>query len=467
MTRRAGVRARAFCGALGMAIATSVYADNNDTVIPRGLMPDRDGRWGLGIGTRLEQSPYRGESGSADLYPILTYEGKRAYLRGTRGGLRLIDTPSFQLEAVAQGRLTNYRGETGQYLEGMFRTTALDGGLSAIFGTALGEFSVDVLGDISDTHHGYEVSGAWARNWDFGALRLRPTVILTGYSRDLADYYYGVQAGEARPDRPAYAPGSSASVRAALHGSYRLTTNNYLIGSLAVTRYSGSIGDSPIVERATDFTAFAGYQYRFGDNGIKAPPDASGSSSAKWSVRVARGWNAEASLLGIIPGGDFELSPERTGVASIEVGRMLDERFNDWPVDIWVKGAYMRYLDQGIQPDGNGVALYLKGFYYGFPWSKYVKTRFGFGQGLSYVDRVPALEQRDIAKKNPNTSRLLCALDVSIDVSVGDIVRYKPLQETYFGVAVIHRSGIFGSADMFNDVDGGSNYISLYVESVF
>jgi MipA family protein len=467
MSRVTAKAARAACCALALAAAPNLYADNNDTVLPRGLLPERDGRWGLGIGTRVEQSPYRGESGSADLYPILTYEGERVYLRGTRGGLRLIDKPSFQLEAIAQGRLTNYRGESGQYLEGMFRTTALDAGLSAIVPTALGEFSLDVLGDISDTHHGYEVAGAWARNWDFGALRLRPTVILTAYSRDLADYYYGVQAAEARPDRPAYSPGSSASVRAALYGSYRLTKNNYLIGSLGVTRYSGSIGDSPIVESATDFTAFAGYQYRFGDNGTKPVPDASGSSRAKWSVRVARGWNAEASLLGIIPGGDFELSPERTGVASIEVGRMLDERFNDWPVDIWVKGAYMRYLDKGIQPDGNGIALYLKGFYYGFPWSKYVKTRFGMGQGLSWVDRVPALEQRDIEKKNPNTSHLLCALDVSVDVSVGDIVRYKPLQETYFGVAVIHRSGIFGSADMFNDVDGGSNYISLYVESVF
>lgn len=467
MTRVAMGRARAIGCVLGVLLAPGAQADNNDTVLPRGLLPERDGRWSLGVGTRLEQSPYRGESGFADLYPIISYEGERAYLRGSRAGLRLIDRPGFQLEAVAQGRLTNYRGQSGQYLQGMFRTTALDAGLSAIVPTALGEFSVDVLGDISDTHHGFEVAGAWARNWDFGALRLRPTVMLTAYSRDLADYYYGVQAAEVRPDRPGYSPGSSASVRAALYASYPLTRNNYLIGSVGVTRYSGSIGDSPIVERATAFTAFAGYQYRFGDNGIQPAPDASGSSRAKWSVRVARGWNAQASLLSIIPGGDFTLSPERTGVASIEVGRMLDERFNDWPVDIWVKGAYMRYLDKDIQPDGNGVALYLKGFYYGFPWSKYVKTRFGMGQGLSWVDRVPALEQRDIAKKNPNTSRLLSALDVSIDVSVGDIVRYKPLQETYFGVAVIHRSGIFGSADIFNDVDGGSNYISLYVESVF
>ena len=188
---------------------------------------------------------------------------------------------------------------------------------------------------------------------------------------------------------------------------------------------------------------------------------------SKWSFRVAGGLNAEASLLGIIPGGDFTVSPERTGVVSLEVGKLLDERFQGWPVDVYVKGAYMRYLENGIQPNGNGVALYIKGFYYGFPWSQYVNTRFGFGQGLSWVDQIPALEQRDLEKKNPNTSRLLCYLDVSIDFSIGDLIRYKPLKDTYLGFAVIHRSGIFGTADIFGGVDGGSNYNSVYIETVF
>jgi len=450
-----------------VAPVASAHADNNDTLIPRGLMPERDGRWGVGIGLRLEQSPFRGASATADVVPILTYEGQRAYFRGTRAGFRLIDRPRFQLEAVAQGRLTNYRGDSGQYLDGMVRTTSLDGGLSAIFGTELGELSIEALTDLSNTHQGQQISAAWAQTSEFGAWRVRPTVALTGYSRDLADYYFGVQAAEVRPDRRAYAPGTSSSIRAAVYASYRLSTNNYLFGSVGVTRFGGSIEDSPVVKNATTFTAFGGYQYRFGDGNGQHESSAAAVSDSKWSFRVARGWNAEASLLGIIPGMDFSLSPERTGVASLEIGRLLDERFQGWPVDIWLKGAYMRYLNKGIQPDGNGVAVYIKEFYYGFPWSKYVKTRFGFGQGLSWVDRVPALEQRDLLGKNPNTSHLLFALDVSVDFSVGDVIRYKPLRETYLGMAVIHRSGIFGSADMFGDVDGGSNYISAYIETVF
>jgi outer membrane protein len=38
------------------------------------------------------------------------------------------------------------------------------------------------------------------------------------------------------------------------------------------------------------------------------------------------------------------------------------------------------------------------------------------------------------------------------------------LRETYFGLGVSHRSGIFGMAQIFDNVNGGSNYIYTYVE---
>jgi len=449
--------------------AQLAWADNNDTVIQRGLLPERDGRWSLGISVRAEESIYRSQSAFADLLPLVMYEGERVYLRGNRAGLRLVDKPGFKLEAVAQAAFAGYRGEDGTYLEGMVRENSLNGGLSAILPTRVGDFSVDVLADISNTHNGVEVTGMWARTWQFGKLKLRPSVSFTGYSPDLANYYYGIQASEVRPDRPTYLPGASSSVGLSLNSTYQVSTNGYLYGSLGVNHFSDSIASSPLAHRSYAFTAFGSYVYRFGDSRGQAQPDYSGplDQHPKWSFRVARGWNAEASLLSIIPGGDFTLSPERTGVLSLEFGKLVDERFLGWPVDVYVKGAYTRYLEQNIQPNGNGVSLIIKGYYYGFPWSKYVNTRFGFGQGLSWVDQIPALEQRDLEKKNPNTSRLLCALDVSIDFSIGDAIRYKPLKDTYLGFAVIHRSGIFGTADIFGSVNGGSNYNSIYIETLF
>lgn len=449
------------------------HAEGESVLIPRGLLPEGDGRWGLGVGFRVGQTQWRGESRLTDLVPLLSYEGSRAWLRGTRGGVHLIDRPAFKLDAVAQFRLDRYTGEGSRYLSGMLREHSLAGGLEAIFPTAVGEFSIEGLTDISHTYKGTSFSVAWAHNFDYGKVRLRPSVSLDRYSADLANYYYGVSASESRPDRPAYTPGSAGSVRVALHASYRLTDNSYLFGNIGLNRVDGSIADSPVVERQMRVTAFGGYLYRFGGTGAGETAAADGDRYAdkfadgRWSVRVARGWNAQASLLKIIPGLDFSLSPEHTGVLDLEIGRLIDQGFNGWPVDIYVNGAYTRYLERNLQDDANGVSLSLKAFYYGFPWSHRVKTRFGFGAGLSYVDRVPTLERRSILGKNPNTTKLMNHLDVSVDFSVGDVIGAKSLRDTFLGFAVIHRSAIFGASDLFSGVDGGSNYNSIYLESLF
>lgn len=449
-----------------LLVVPKVAADSDVSTIKRGMIPEGDSRWGLGIGLRLENTPYRGQDPVADLLPILSYEGTRAYLRGTRGGIKVLDRSNLKVDLIAQFRLNRYAGESGSYLARMSRERAFEGGLSVVVPSTAGEFGIELLGDMSNTHRGHELALIYARPFEWGGLRWRPAVSINRVSRDLANYYFGVTDGEALSDRPAYRPGVSTNIRFGMDAVYPLSTNGYLYGSLGFTRFDREISDSPIVNAQYRITGFAGYLYRFG-NGHVDIPEAKPTSDGRWSFRAAYGWNAEASLLGIVPGGDFTLSPERTSVLSLEVGRLLDEGFRGWPLDIYVKGAYKRYFDKGLQPDSNGYALYIKGYYYGFPWRDWVKTRFGFGEGLSYADRMPVLERRSIEDKNPNTSKLLNYLDVSFDVSVGDIVRSKRLKDVYLGFVVIHRSGIFGFSDLFGGVDGGSNYNSLYIEALF
>jgi outer membrane protein len=460
--------ALAVTGALTTVLAVApARADSDVTVIKRGLLPERDSRWGLGVGVRLETSPYREQPPIRDLVPILSYEGERVYLRGTRAGLRVIDRDGFKLEAIGQFRLTGYRGAEGSLLEGMSRARSFDMGLTAIWPTPLGDFTVEALTDTSNAHDGEELSIGWGRTWESGRLRWRPMISVNRFSKDLANYYFGVRPDEARPDRPAYTANPSTNVRFSVDALYPITTNGYLYGSAGVNYFDDEIAGSPIVVGRAQWNTYFGYLYRFGNGSVRADGGEAGPpESTKWSLRVARGWNAEASLLGIIPGGDLSLSPERTGVINLEFGKLLDERFNGWPVDIWVKGSYTRYLEQGLQPDFNGYQLYIKGFYF-LPWSKWVKTRFGMGQGLSWAEQIPYLEARSIESKNPNTSRLLNYLDVSIDVSIGDLIRWNKLKDTYLGFVVIHRSGVFGFSDIFGGVDGGSNYNSVYIETVF
>ena len=93
------------------------------------------------------------------------------------------------------------------------------------------------------------------------------------------------------------------------------------------------------------------------------------------------------------------------------------------------------------------------------------RVRFGFGEGLSYTTKTLRTEANDAQANNDNTSKFLNYLDISVDFDLGKLVRYKPLDETYVGFLIKHRSGIFG---LINNVKhGGSNYNSLYIEKNF
>jgi outer membrane protein len=44
------------------------------------------------------------------------------------------------------------------------------------------------------------------------------------------------------------------------------------------------------------------------------------------------------------------------------------------------------------------------------------------------------------------------------------VVGVRKMKDTYLGIGVTHRSGIFGFSQLLNNVNGGSNYIYTYVE---
>jgi MipA family protein len=157
-------------------------------------------------------------------------------------------------------------------------------------------------------------------------------------------------------------------------------------------------------------------------------------------------------------------SQDSTDVAALEIGQTLVKGLNGWPVDIAGFVGLLRHLEDGQQDDFWQMQAYFKAYYYGFPWRETVRTRLGFGIGVAYASNIPIAEQRDQALRGRDTSKLLLYLDPSIDINVGDVVRAKSLRETYLGLGVSHRSGVFGSAKLFNNVDGGSNYIYTYLE---
>jgi outer membrane protein len=183
-------------------------------------------------------------------------------------------------------------------------------------------------------------------------------------------------------------------------------------------------------------------------------------------VKVLYGKSTDCDLAGVM---QFRCSSvntlDQTRIAALELGRPFIEKLNGWPIDFVGYIAALRHNERGLQADVWQFNAYMKGYYYGFPWSKFVRTRLGFGAGISYAEHIPLVELRSQASRGRSSSRVLNYLDPSLDISLGDIFGVKALHETYLGVGVSHRSGIFGSSRLLGNVNGGSNYIYSYVES--
>lgn len=437
---------------------------NTDPLIEMLAAP---GSAGLGVVFRSERSPYEEGGTRNDLVPVYLYEGKRVFLRASRAGVKLLDDRSHGLDAILDYRFEGFPYDRKpQSLAGMeTREPTLDVGLAYRYRTAFGTLNAEYLHDANGMHKGSEIRLGYSYDWHAGRLRLRPSLTFSARSARLNDYYYGVRAEEATAARPAYDPGAGIDRWIGLYGTYELTEWWRLLGGIGVNVLDRKVRNSPIVRDGSQPTAFLGVAYDFGGHRAGALP---AEASPPRYLKVLYGKSTDCNLINTMTlGCTSTSSTDRTRVAAIEYGQPLVEGLHGWPLDFVGYVGLLRHAENGLQPDSWQLNAYLKGFFYGFPWSGRVRTRIGFGAGLSLATRIPYVEGRDQAARGRNTSKLLNYLDPSIDVSVGDLFGVRSLRETYFGFGVSHRSGIFGRSQMLGNVNGGSNYIYTYIESKF
>jgi MipA family protein len=421
---------------------------------------------GVGFAVRAEQSPYEGEGMRLDFLPLYVYEGSPLYLRSSRIGLKL-DAAGWRFDLFLQRRFEGYPTEDiPAALEGMQRREfGADAGLgvSRRIGDA-GRVYVEAMRDASAVSHGAELRLGYRHEIERGRLRLWPTVAIGLRDGTLNNYYYGVEPSEATAERPRYTPGSGVQIEAGAQAAYRLTDGWQVLAGLTATRRPQGVLDSPVVEdRGVDFGAMLGIMYDFTPYQPKAWSD-----GRPVILRTFYGDSSDCDVMQTVQlacTSTHTLDP--TSVAGFEVGRPVVLRLHDWPLDIVAFVGLLRHKEKGIQEDFWQVNGQIKAVWYGFPWSHRVKTRIAFGVGLSYAQEVPIMEQRDQELRGRETSKLLNYMDPSIDVSLGDLIGVKSLEKTYVGLGVSHRSGIFGSSQLFNNVNGGSNYIYTHVESWF
>lgn len=449
-------------GRLAVAAVSLLASAAAQALDPLSGLLSEPGSAGLGAVVRSSRSPYVGAGQRNDLVPLYLYEGKHVFLHASRGGVKLLDDGKTRFDLFLDYRFEGFPSDRiPASLAGMQpRGPTTDAGVSLRYHSPWGTFGTEIVHDALGITNGSEVRLNYSADWSSGRLHLRPALTFSARSARLNNYYYGVRPEEATAGRPAYEPGAGTSTWLGVYGAYELSKHWRLLGGIGANRFSSGVRDSPIVRNGTQPEVLLGAAYDFGSY-----RDLPAEQASQLYVKVLYGWSTDCNLIQAMTLQCLSTHTEdNTRVAAIELGKPFMKEVNGWPLDFVGYVGLLRHDENGLQTDSLEFNAYMKAYYYGFPWSGHVKTRLGFGAGLSLAERVPFVEVRDQTRRGRNTSRVLNYLDPSIDFSVGDLLGARTLKDTYAGVGVSHRSGIFGSSEFLGNVNGGSNYIYSYVE---
>ena len=435
---------RAVYLALALSLLASSVSASSDPFID--VLPV--GGAGVGYVLRYERSTYRGAEGGADQLPLYLYEGERAYLHGTSLGLKF-KQEDWRADVFLRYHFEGFtRDRQPTSTLGLApREPDFDAGASLRRRVSWGTPYVEVLRDASHSSEGTELrAGYWANDWRRGRLTVRPQLVLAWRNAKLNNFYYGTSD---------YHAGAGLDLQGALYASYALTESWNLIGGLSATRPSSQISGSPLAQGGLQSEAFFGFLYDFSPKQDRWVPQ-----SKPLIVKALYGNSSDCDVLQVVRLNCTKRhTVDNTDVAALHVGRKLIEGAGGLPVDLAGFVGIQRQFEKAYQDDFWSVMAFFKAYWYGFGWDRWVHTRVGIGAGLSYSEQISQMELHDQGRRNRGNWKLLGYLDPSFDVRVA--------KETYVGIGVSHRSGAFGKSQFFGNVNGGSNYIYVSLETAF
>ncbi|MCW8936103.1 MAG: MipA/OmpV family protein [Gammaproteobacteria bacterium] len=469
---------RVIAGIVTITFAMSSYAYD---------IPEKN--WGIAIGIRDATIPFKTEEESVqDIIPLLYYDGDLFFIRGLSGGVKLFNNDAWQFSLLGKYRYFDIPAEYQNLLQG----NALDigGQLKYRFKYNF-EANFEIL---NDQDHRYYTSLNTRYLWKSASWELFPYADLRFKSADFNDYYYGLD-GFSEPGNPSSTLnnkiGSAFDMTVGSELRYHVTSNFYLLGRAQYTALDSKTRNSISIENSSFGEIYMGIAF-FNDRSSKKVS----SLKAKPYGRVAHGW-ATPSNLGDTIVFNAEGDDQNNQLTSFFYGHPIaDSLFGIEAVDLYITTGYVYHhgsdsysqtltpgqgintsdsVDFGNNPcDGinpctitynkqptSEYILAIKA-YYNMSWP--VHWRIGLAEGLSYIETVSNLEQREMDIKGYRSSQLMNYIDFTVDFSLGDAFGVGAMREIYLGAGIHHRSSIFESSSAFGRIKGGSNYPSLYLQ---
>ena len=185
-----------------------------------------------------------------------------------------------------------------------------------------------------------------------------------------------------------------------------------------------------------------------------------------WLFQSLVGAASDAQFHDAIIGFDYEQSREHSFISAVSVGKKVSDYFLVWPFKVVAYTSVQQFHERGTQPNGWGVTAYLKAYHsFNLSFTNF-PVRLGFGNGLSYVSRIPTAEARDL--RPDRSEKLIYYMDYSLQVSVkylmgrgSKTVLTNNIKDIHVGYSVWHRSTLFG---LLGESSGGINYLGLSAE---
>jgi hypothetical protein len=165
--------------------------------------------------------------------------------------------------------------------------------------------------------------------------------------------------------------------------------------------------------------------------------------------------------------GDFAASKESNYLLGASWGYDYSDTLFGLPFPMSANLGVQYFNERGYQPDAWGTTGYIKASYnWQLPFTQ-KHVRLGLGEGLSYVTRIPMSEQRDFAKKDADSAKLMNYLEWTVDVPLRqfgpmDALLRDHIEELSVGFIVWHRSSVFG---LFSETKGGINFMGFGFEA--
>ena len=179
------------------------------------------------------------------------------------------------------------------------------------------------------------------------------------------------------------------------------------------------------------------------------------------AVKLIYGRGYTSSLQNILIDWTSEKDIDSTSFIGVSYERFIKRETN---YDLGIQGSIFKFDDKGYGSNPYELNAGIKGTWKKFPWSKYVGTKLYAVEGLSYVNEIPYMERKNLEFENKPTSKFLNYLEFGVSFDLKDITTIGVLEDTYLGIGISHRSGVFG---LYNGVKGESNYITYFLEKEF